>query len=173
MTNHGAETTGEAMDIAERLDSPAHRKRRDCNFARCYIDQAQKDCDNPHRCAVAAKTILDRITEKWDPRLRDSNDGLELTPEDRHQNIEEQENGGEIHFDPNIDRDCSLAEGFRIFTTIWNTCTQPARRATRADDEDGSSEEVSTAYTDGSAYNNGTEAAYVGAIRLIQSKQTT
>ncbi|KAK0497129.1 hypothetical protein EDD18DRAFT_1072839 [Armillaria luteobubalina] len=125
MAKHSVETAGDAMDVAARLDSPTHKKRENCGCTTCHADRTQSGCKNPHKCMVTAKIMLDRLTKKWDPRHPDQDDGLDLSPEDHQQNLEAIMNNEVIRFDPNIDRDCTLADGFKIFTSIWDTITVP------------------------------------------------
>ncbi len=105
---------------------------------------------------LAAEKVLDCLTEKWDPRRPDQDDGLALTPENKTRNEEVRETNGRIRFDPDIDGESLLTDGIRVFTSGWDTCSRPAMRETCTVTDDVPEATISIAYTDGSAYNNGT-----------------
>ncbi|PBK66452.1 hypothetical protein ARMSODRAFT_916747, partial [Armillaria solidipes] len=115
MEKHEVETAGEAADVTLRLGSATHKGRRNCACDPCRQDRLQRDCENPHECALTADKWLNQLEEKWDPRRLDQNDGLDLTQEDKANNDEARENNGTIRFDPSIDNKSTLAEGIRIF----------------------------------------------------------
>ncbi|KAK0472703.1 hypothetical protein IW261DRAFT_1288112, partial [Armillaria novae-zelandiae] len=115
MTNHEIETAGEAETAAKRVTSEAHKTRRDCKCCDCRVDRMQKNCKNPHKCALAAKVVLDFLTDKWGPRRPDTAEDMGLTEEEREQNLIAREENGMIHFDPGIDNDNTLTEGVKIF----------------------------------------------------------
>ncbi|KAK0479284.1 hypothetical protein IW261DRAFT_1323241, partial [Armillaria novae-zelandiae] len=138
-------------------------KRKDCKCTCCTHDRSHKGCDNPHKCAITARIMLDRLTEKWDPRRPDQEDGLAMTLNEHIQNLEARANDGTIRFNPDMDSDCSLVDGFRIFASVWDTCSRQAERNTKGNEWIDEGAKVSTAYTDGSAFNNGTATARAGA----------
>ncbi|KAK0486816.1 ribonuclease H-like protein [Armillaria luteobubalina] len=110
----------------------------------------QWSCENPHKCALAAKSVLDFLVDKWDPRRPDNPEDKGLTKEEQIQNLAAREENGVIHFDPRLDNEDTLTDGVRIFTT-----GQPK--------DDDKEIEITIAYTDGSAYGNGTAEASAGA----------
>ncbi|KAK0486787.1 hypothetical protein EDD18DRAFT_1082657, partial [Armillaria luteobubalina] len=83
-------------------------------------------------------------------------DGLSLTQEQKDDNIKAKEDNGQICFDPDIVRACSLTDGIHIFMNNWGTCAKPAERCTPDPLLDDEQITISVTYTDGSAYNNGT-----------------
>ncbi|PBK70293.1 hypothetical protein ARMSODRAFT_885009, partial [Armillaria solidipes] len=163
MDNHKVEMTGEGEDIARWLNSPTHKNRKDCKCMNCSDDRTDKCCNNSHKCAITAKGLLDRLNKKWDSRWPDQEDGLELTINDHVKNQEARESNEMIQFDPEIDSKSQLSDGFCIFTSDWDTCTIPADRYPKADSDNDNEDEISTAYTDGSAFNNGTAEVRAGA----------
>ncbi|KAK0222653.1 hypothetical protein EDD85DRAFT_779184 [Armillaria nabsnona] len=162
MNSHNVETAGEAMDLERQLHSTEHKSRWDCKCAECHDDHQQRGCDNPHRCALMARDLLNNLMEKWDPQRPDQDNGLHLTPDDRLQNQSVREDNNMTHFDPGIDNENTLTEGIQIFTSGWDICPKPALRA-ELGAEGNQYPVISIAYTDGSAYNNGTADACAGA----------
>ncbi|KAK0429537.1 hypothetical protein EV421DRAFT_1723157, partial [Armillaria borealis] len=162
MNSHNVETAGEAMDVERQLHSTEHKSRQDCKCAECRDDHQQRGCDNPHRCALMARDLLNNLMEKWDPRRPDQNDGLHLTPDDRLQNQSAWEDNNMIRFDPGIDNENTLTEGIQIFTSGWDICPKPALRA-ELGAEGNQYPAILIVYTDGSAYNNGIVDACAGA----------
>ncbi|KAJ6539700.1 hypothetical protein B0H19DRAFT_370253 [Mycena capillaripes] len=105
---HGAHEIGDAMKIMARLDDQDHESSKDCMCIECFEDRAFKQCNNPHSCAVTARTRLDRILAHYDPRRATNDQGAP-------QNIEEHdEEDTKIFRRP--DRVRSLTDGFRVFT---------------------------------------------------------
>ncbi|KAK0215621.1 ribonuclease H-like domain-containing protein [Armillaria fumosa] len=95
--------------------------------------------------AGEAETTAARITKEEHKARRDY--------EERAQNLIAREENGILRFDPGIDNNDTLTEGIKIFTEGWDVSTAPAKRQP-ASDEEGI--QISIAYTDGSAYENGT-----------------
>ncbi|KAJ6540431.1 hypothetical protein B0H19DRAFT_841085, partial [Mycena capillaripes] len=105
---HGAHEIGDAMKIMARLDDQDHESSKDCMCIECFEDRAFKQCNNPHSCAVTARTRLDRILAHYDPRRATNDQGAP-------QNIEEHdEEDTKIFRRPDGVR--SLTDGFRVFT---------------------------------------------------------
>ncbi|KAK0201489.1 hypothetical protein DFS33DRAFT_1234971, partial [Desarmillaria ectypa] len=100
-----------------------------------------------------------RLTEKWDPRRIDKAEGTGLSQEERDRNQIARGESGVIRFDPAMDNADSLTDGIRIFTSSWDTYSRPA--TTHSEPERDPM--VAVAYTDGSAYDNGTAEACTGA----------
>ncbi|KAK0495267.1 hypothetical protein EDD18DRAFT_1075819 [Armillaria luteobubalina] len=82
MTNHGVETAGEAELAAARITRGSHKTRRNCKCPDCQIDCMQWSCENPHKCALAAKSVLDFLVKKWDPQRPDNPEDKGLTKEE-------------------------------------------------------------------------------------------
>ncbi|KAK0231846.1 hypothetical protein EDD85DRAFT_754790, partial [Armillaria nabsnona] len=78
METHKIETAGEAEDIAQRLMEMTYKGQHNCTCEDCQSNRLQKEYENPHGCTIAAKQVLDQLTEKWDPRHPDQYDGLDL-----------------------------------------------------------------------------------------------
>ncbi|KAK0467570.1 hypothetical protein IW261DRAFT_1346231, partial [Armillaria novae-zelandiae] len=159
MTNHRVETAGEAELAAARITKGTHKTRRDCKCHDCRVDRTQRNCENPHKCALAAKSVLDFLVDKWDPRRPDNPEDKGLTEEEKIQNLAAREDNGVIRFDPRLDNEDKLTDGVRIFTAGWDTSTRPATRQPKDNNEEI---EISIAYTDGSTYENGTAEARAG-----------
>ncbi|PBK85249.1 hypothetical protein ARMGADRAFT_942283, partial [Armillaria gallica] len=163
MEKHEVETAGDAADVAQRLHIVTHKKRCNCACSVCHHDRLQGGCNNPHKCMLAVEKVLDCLTEKWNPRRPDQDDGLALTPEDKTRNEEARETNGRIRFNPDIDSESLLTDRVRVFTSGWDTCSRPAMRETCTITDDVPEVAISIAYTDSSAYNNGTVDAQAGA----------
>ncbi|KAK0452738.1 uncharacterized protein EV420DRAFT_1223420, partial [Desarmillaria tabescens] len=161
--NHRVETAGEAADATKCLSDMTHTSQKNCKCDSCRRDRMERGCENPHKCAVAAKNVLDKLVEKWDPRRPNVDNEKGLSPADKEHNLEESENNGVIRFDPGMDNEDSLTDGIRIFTSGWDTCPRQASRNGRPETNGEDAGTISVAYTDGSAYNNGTAEARAGA----------
>ncbi|KAK0209445.1 hypothetical protein IW262DRAFT_1281655 [Armillaria fumosa] len=77
---------GQAAGVAARLCNHTHKPRRDCKCTDCCKDRCRWACNNPHKCAMAANILLDKLEPKWDPRRNAPDDGLELSEEEVKQN---------------------------------------------------------------------------------------
>lgn len=161
MNNHEVELTGDALKVSERLTKWTHKPRKDCKCDECKEDHLAQGCANPHKCAVMARQLLDRLQLKWDPREHVDDNGLQLNKLQVQQNWEAKKSKGIIRFDPTMDGTDDLADGFRIFTSGWDQSTRPARRAIT--NGNPRIEEIEVAYTDGSGIHNGTASARAGA----------
>ncbi|KAK0496497.1 hypothetical protein EDD18DRAFT_1074436 [Armillaria luteobubalina] len=156
MDVHQVEMAGDAEAMARRLGSQAHKTRKNCGCEECRNDRCNRGCENPHKCTQKAKYLLDCLVEKWDPCRLDQDDGLSLMDEMKHQNKMAKQENGLLHFNPDIDRENSLTEGIKIFTS-------GGERYTIAMGPEGGPVTISIAYTDGSAYDNSTANACAGA----------
>ncbi|KAK0209769.1 hypothetical protein IW262DRAFT_1281201 [Armillaria fumosa] len=74
------------MVVAAWLSQPSHKSRKDCKCAPCCTDRMRLNCYNPHKCAVAARTLLNKLEPKWDLRLIPPDDGLDLNELEIEQN---------------------------------------------------------------------------------------
>ncbi|KAJ7610022.1 hypothetical protein DFH06DRAFT_928998, partial [Mycena polygramma] len=64
---HAAQTIGDGLDLAQRLDDPLHVPRASCMCDECENDRVIRGCGNPHACATSAASRLRQILPKWIP----------------------------------------------------------------------------------------------------------
>ncbi|KAK0501077.1 hypothetical protein EDD18DRAFT_1067259 [Armillaria luteobubalina] len=64
MTKHAVKTMGQAAGVAARLCKHTHKPRRDCKCTDCCKDRCRWACNSPHKCAMAANTLLDKLEPK-------------------------------------------------------------------------------------------------------------
>ncbi|KAJ7244523.1 hypothetical protein C8J57DRAFT_1083029 [Mycena rebaudengoi] len=148
--NHKIRTVGDAELLAEKLNTRRHTpgQSESCSFTRVVTG-----CENPGLCYEKCKTMLDVLDEKWDPRYKQ--------PEDDEDEIAPQANNDPdtVEFDPRITTHGTTADTFRIFTMgDWNEYSY----APDVCHETGPNDTEITAYTDGSALNNGTADVAAG-----------
>ncbi|KAI0715290.1 hypothetical protein C8Q76DRAFT_618644, partial [Earliella scabrosa] len=163
--NHNVRTVLDGERVARRLtrtgDGGQHTTRGTCRCADCTRDRIDTGCTNPHRCAVAARTLMDRLLPRWRQECSYRADGLTLTLRRRRENIRMNEEHGRVLFDPSIS-DERLQSIFQVFgpkDTDVNGVLPVRRPAVgRVVEEEGA--EV---FTDGSAAQNGTGAAKSGS----------
>ncbi|KAF8059889.1 hypothetical protein FPV67DRAFT_1424514, partial [Lyophyllum atratum] len=103
--NHAVWSVGDAESLAKRLNSPNHCASSECECATCLEVESQYGCMNPHGCFSRAKSLLDALPPKWDPRAMIEMDQLAEDPEEW------------TIFWREIVTEGSLAEIFRIFTS--------------------------------------------------------
>ncbi|KAJ6453024.1 hypothetical protein DFH09DRAFT_836281, partial [Mycena vulgaris] len=101
---HGVSTVGDGLAVMARLVCPTHVEDRWCVCEPCSNDRRERGCTNPHACALSAKSRLDLLISKWDPRSPDPPD---LPPPPQ--------NDGVHPFVP-PPKITKLSDGFRIFT---------------------------------------------------------
>ncbi|KAL1941465.1 hypothetical protein VTO73DRAFT_7282 [Trametes versicolor] len=156
--NHQIRTVGQCAAAAQRLidSSSAHVPRPTCACEDCELDRARYLCLNPHRCATAAKRIVGRLENKWDPRRAGNEDGLTLTKNRKRENNSARIANERILFDPTISTGVPIAESFRVFVPDTESDVQPAVRPVRPFQV--TQEEIEV-FTDGSARDNGTDSA--------------
>ncbi|TDL17429.1 ribonuclease H-like protein [Rickenella mellea] len=135
-----------------------HRTRKNCACENCRNDRSL-GCTNPHKCRNAAKKTLDALHPKWDPRILEIDDGLDLTPEKEAENASARKEDGPIIFDPSVRTTGSLKEGFRVFVCREALSNYPAYRPRPP----VPIEDAVKVYTDGSCTNNGDEDAKAGS----------
>lgn len=159
---HNAITVEDCKTIARRIghQSGTHRPNAECACYDCERDRTAKGCDNPHRCATAAKRIIDKLTLLWKPNDVIDADGLTLNSTKKRANQAARENGGRITFDPSISTHTPLANVFRAFAEEnQNTESGPVRRPPKPFNVE---EEAVTVYTDGSATSGKPEGPRAG-----------
>ncbi|TFK94841.1 hypothetical protein K466DRAFT_617099, partial [Polyporus arcularius HHB13444] len=165
MTSHGVLEVGQACRVVTRLHSvgvpSAHRPSVGCQCADCAFDRAA-GCDNPHRCAMAARKMLEKLNPRWAAGPLRVADGLSLTVRRKQKNVENNVSDGRILFDPSVLACMPLANHFRVFNS--NICRdvtviqRPPRGVAVPE------EEVEV-YTDGSCDNNGAaDATAAGGV---------
>ncbi len=164
---HNVRTVLDCTRVASRLPiggggrGTAHRPSPACRCPQCSDDRTIRGCDNPHRCAEAAKRVLDNLVPLWQGVQEIANDGLTLTKRRLERNETARLDGGRILFNPSITDNNFLADIFRVFTHTQGTGrTQPVQRQRRAFQVQNEEVEV---YTDGSCDANGTRLARAGS----------
>ncbi|TBU26611.1 hypothetical protein BD311DRAFT_621189, partial [Dichomitus squalens] len=85
------------------------RMNDECECTVCMAIEDEVGCPHPMSCMVRAKTILDTLPPRWDPRGHLPEDYEDNVPEDDP--IEE----GASEFDRRITTHGSVRELFRIF----------------------------------------------------------
>lgn len=131
-----------------------------CPCLACVEDREIRGCVNPHRCAMAAQSALDRLRPLWQPGVWNNTDDLSLTKSRKRKNRTARAANDDILFDPSIRTALPLAEGFRIFLkTLERTDALPRRlpRPFNVIQED------TTVFTDGSCTENGGTNAVAGS----------
>ncbi|KAI0323678.1 hypothetical protein GY45DRAFT_1264198 [Cubamyces sp. BRFM 1775] len=129
---HGVTTVGQCVRAAQRLTHPdgTHRANPSCSCLSCVRDRVDLACPNPHRCAMAARKLVDRLHAKWQPVDRDPCDGLTLTRRRREENELAHDENGRIVFNPTLTLAPPLALAFWAFH-IRETNNAVARRPPR------------------------------------------
>ncbi|KAI0650598.1 hypothetical protein C8Q79DRAFT_894682, partial [Trametes meyenii] len=157
---HGVNTTAQCELVAERLRESGHKNSPKCPCRACDADRRVRGCENPHRCATAARKAIKRLWMKWRPEARTNDDGLTLTRERRCQNKVAREEKGRIVFDPTITQAAPLAMAFRIFVGNEQHETKAALRPQSGIQVEQEEVEV---YTDGACERNGEQDAAAGS----------
>ncbi|KAI0697713.1 hypothetical protein C8T65DRAFT_582388 [Cerioporus squamosus] len=159
--NHGVCSVLDALVVARRLneDDGTHRQKASCACALCQIDR-NDGCDNPHRCAMAAMKMTEKLHPVWNPWEINRPDGLTLTGGRVKSNAVAASKNERIAFNPTISEDEDLADLMRIFVNGDEAGTNPVRRLTRPHQVD---EEEIEVYTDGAAMQNGMATACAGS----------
>ncbi|KAI0656076.1 hypothetical protein C8Q70DRAFT_883351, partial [Cubamyces menziesii] len=116
--NHGVQTVEQCVQVARRLTDPDvdHVQRQDCECRPCIVDRLENGCDNPARCAAAARKAINRLYPKWQPAMDMNGDGLTLTRSRKQQNEEARACDDRITFDLSTSQARTLARAFRVFT---------------------------------------------------------
>jgi hypothetical protein len=116
---HSISTIKDLMKTSQRLHrsnvGEQHSNRKNCACSTCKIDR-RNGCQNPHKCAQIAQSILQKISPKFDPSTTPVKDNLTLTHRRKEKNQRALTNRqDEIIFDPTVTTKNTLAECFRIF----------------------------------------------------------
>ena len=118
---------------------------------------------NTHKCASAAKKIINKLHPKFNPNASPRKDNLTLTHRRREKNTRAIVNRhGEIIFDPTVTAKTSLSECFRIFAKSTQT-QAPAYRLQHPSIRRCTGNDLLTVYTDGSCVMNGRADARCGS----------
>lgn len=159
-------TVEDAINVAARLTrraqptTPAHRANQSCECYDCERDRVSKGCTNPHRCALAAQRVVERLHLIWKPEDNRQSDGLTLRTSGKRRNAEARKNREDITFNPSVAERTSLEMIFRVFEpSDEGELTQPVRRPRRGFEI---AHEAVTAYTDGSAMEGGDKGPRAG-----------
>ncbi len=160
---HGVRNVGEASKAAARLhgigEVRGHRPVISCECRDCVKDR-NDGCDNPHRCAVASRRMLERLCPRWTSERRAPADGLSLTVRRKCLNREREARDERVVFDPTIQARLPLANHFRVFSGMNGRDSTVVRRPPRGISVQ---EEAVEVYTDGSCNGNGTATAVAAA----------
>lgn len=159
--NHGVDTVEETLRVADRTTRrrSEHRMGRDCKCRECEEDRRVRGCDNPSRCAEAARKMLAALNPLWKPELERISDGWSLTKRRKDRNRVERERNGRITFDPTVQEKEEIEECIRVFVEEESR-HEPARRQRRPFSAQDREIEV---YTDGSAVKCGSCEERAGA----------
>ncbi|OJT13721.1 Transposon TX1 uncharacterized 149 kDa protein [Trametes pubescens] len=159
---HGARSVGECERVAARLrpENTEHVPRSDCECRECDADRSEGKCGNPHRCALAAGRLLERLQPKWNLGQNENCDGLSLTKSRKRGNETARAEKGRITFDPSVAQGAPLAAVFRAFTDLNRDASEMATRPPRPF---GVQQEETEVYTDGSSIQNGEATARAGS----------
>ncbi|KZT18632.1 hypothetical protein NEOLEDRAFT_1079750, partial [Neolentinus lepideus HHB14362 ss-1] len=164
--NHQVRTVSELITASRRLtnlpNNERHHPRRNCRCLNCAADR-QTGCKNPHKCALAAHTILNSLSPKTNPTSRPPSDDLTLTHRRLEKNRQAHRERGAIIFDPSMTARTSLAECFRIFVDPDSVPPTPAYRLQHPTPGISLEPNRLTVYTDGSCSNNGKANARAGS----------
>ncbi|KAI0740820.1 hypothetical protein C8Q76DRAFT_607975 [Earliella scabrosa] len=116
---HGVSTVGDCRAVAERLwrNGGGHRTNPACGCFDCVTDRTRWACDNPPRCATAARKAIQKLVPMWRPGTVVDNDRLSLTSRRKELNREALARRGRIVFDPTMTDRLPMANAFRAFTT--------------------------------------------------------
>ncbi len=153
---HELRVVGDFEAFANNFHAPGHLSKTSCKCAGCELARNQDGCEKPYLCAERAKSLLDTLPPKWDPRGEHPCDYEEEIYQVHKQRAEEIGNGL-VPFDRRISTAGNVGEAFRIFTSgnVSNerlNTEEPER--TRA---------YAIAATDGSCLKNGQADASAGA----------
>lgn len=162
-TNHRARTIADCINMAARLKRRGtnnHMKVARCACFDCERDRTEARCENPHRCAEAASRIVSKLTPLWKPGKTNA-DGLSLNTDEKKRNTEARRRGDEVVFNPSVRTGRAITDAFRVFVPV--EAERRVAPANRRPPPFTVEEERITAYTDGSAYANGTGGAKAGA----------
>ena len=77
--NHGVQTVGGMAKVAKRMRNNDHKQTAKCRCSACDSDRRANACDNPARCAAAARKTIDKLIPTWKPERDRPADGLSLT----------------------------------------------------------------------------------------------
>jgi len=135
-----------------------HHPRRNCACIYCSKDRA-RGCENPHKCAKNALTILNNLAPLYNPDKKPPKDGLSLT----HRRLEKNQQaiihcGDEITFNPSVTSRSSLSDCLRIFAAARSAHPPPFHRPP----QQLIPPSQITVYTDGSCISNGNNNARSG-----------
>lgn len=160
--HHKVLTVAQCHVAAQRLTTAgtAHRPTRSCDCPPCIFDREEQGCDNPHRCAEAARRAVERLYPKWRPTEGENKDGLTLTRRRMRNNLTARAADERILFDPSISQGTPLAMAFRVFVREEDRNETTATREVRPYEVQAEEIEV---FTDGSCVNNGRDDARAGS----------
>ncbi|KAH9911096.1 uncharacterized protein BXZ73DRAFT_12724, partial [Epithele typhae] len=155
---HDLKTVGDFEKFASKLQRRGHIPRGKCPCAECKETKENTGCLNPHKCFERAKTYLDTLSPKWDPRGEHQEDHEEAQLEESKRTFEEEENAA--IFDPRVTTRGNISSTLRIFTE-YSIENPPYRNKylNKFESEGG----TLTLATDGSCVRNGEEDAQAGA----------
>ena len=145
--------------LAKRLnpDSP-HQADGSWPCSECEKDR-ERGCKNPHKCAVTATALVAGLAQKLNPAIPRQKDGLSLTHHRLEKNVRANiKRGDEVIFNPSVTTRTSLADCFRVFTTLPYS-DLPANHPPPSD----APQNQLTVFTNGSCVNNGLLDAKCGA----------
>ncbi|KAI0670962.1 hypothetical protein C8Q78DRAFT_973872 [Trametes maxima] len=151
--NHAVQNVSSATEIVRRLERipltigvTQHKNNVKCECTACTHDREVLKCANPHKCAVAAKTLLEKLKPEWAPGNEGVKDGLSMTRGRKRMNARARTAGEDMLFNPSI-KMRKLKKSIRVFTEGNELELGPTRTAVPF----AATPEIITANTDGSA----------------------
>ncbi|KAH9830494.1 uncharacterized protein C8Q71DRAFT_677734, partial [Rhodofomes roseus] len=114
---HGIRIIADLIRIVNHPPTPNNGQNGSARICTCNqcIGARRMGCEHPMRCRDAAERILSNLSEKWNPDLENTQDGLTITPKRRGDNETALQEGGEVIFDPSITARGGASEAIRIF----------------------------------------------------------
>ncbi|KAJ8454688.1 hypothetical protein ONZ51_g12889 [Trametes cubensis] len=158
---HKVRTVAQCARMAGRITLPQteHRNSAECPCMECVRDRVETNCDNPARCAAAAKKMVDKLVPKWKPDGDRIKDNLTLTKTRIEENEIVRAENGRILFNPTIAQGTPLNMAFRIF--VEGEAEVGAAIRTRRTFQ--VVQEETEVFTDGACMDNGLASARAGS----------
>ncbi|KAI0738370.1 hypothetical protein C8Q80DRAFT_1113870 [Daedaleopsis nitida] len=162
---HKIATVADFLYTAEMRETTGHIRRQSCTCTACETTKLVHSCEYPDACFERARSFLDTLPPKWDPRAKQPEDWEEV----EHQRaVDECATVGEslVPFDRRISVNGNIGEVFRIFTHGEVSRSVPD---TQTQETTG---ECLIIATDGSCLENGQKTARAGAGVYVEDGHT-
>jgi hypothetical protein len=143
-SNHQIRTVGEALDSIERWKRTRGHKTRvhgkgksvrgkidHCHCTTCAALR-KRGCKEPNQCEQALIGIINKLSDKWNPKRNFMPNPFALTPEEREDNEEAKVEGERVKFDPDYTTYGGTENLCKIFGTYGDEeDTFPLRRGAK------------------------------------------